>query len=154
DWDEGVLPFIETFLAVQTLYIATLPQNREPSGQEIRNALTRQGKPVWTEYDFQRLLQQLQWLGYGWLRPESVLKRMKQMVEDEAYTKGAKYINFHTMGVPPSAWQMKGKMAGKTTLAQVGVFSGHQTSVNAVCLSLDGQLAFSGSEDASVRIWE
>ena len=51
----------------------------EPSADEITQALTRRGKPVWTEEDFEDLLYTLGCAGYGWLRPEGVQRHLKQM---------------------------------------------------------------------------
>ncbi|WP_236601133.1 ATP-dependent Clp protease proteolytic subunit [Ktedonobacter sp. SOSP1-52] len=82
DWDEGARPYLETFLTQHTPYAAELPQEREPTEQEIQQALTRQGTPSWNEEDFQRLIQQMQYVGYGWLRPEGVLKQLTSMVRE------------------------------------------------------------------------
>ena len=79
DWDEGALATLETFLTLHTPYAATLPQDREPTEQEIQQALTRRGKPTWNEQDFQGLIRQLQYAGYGWLRPEGVRHKLEEM---------------------------------------------------------------------------
>jgi hypothetical protein len=81
DWDEGALPTLEMFLSLHTPY-AEEPQpydGRELTEQEIRRALTRRGKPSWTEQDFQDLIRQLQYAGYGWLRPEGVRHQLEVM---------------------------------------------------------------------------
>jgi hypothetical protein len=41
--------------------------------------LTRRGKPVWTEEDFEELLFGLGCAGYGWLRPDGVRRQLQQM---------------------------------------------------------------------------
>jgi WD40 repeat protein len=79
DWDEGARPYLETFLTLHTPYAGTLPHNREPSEDEITLALTRRGKPVWAEEDFQGLLYTLGCAGYGWLRPEGVRRKLEEM---------------------------------------------------------------------------
>jgi hypothetical protein len=56
-----------------------LPQDHKPSIQEVQQALTRCGRPSWNEDDFQKLIQQLQYAGYGWLRPEGVRKQLEHM---------------------------------------------------------------------------
>ncbi len=64
DWDEGALPYLEMFLSLHTPYAApskgTSPLSRlfrSPTAEEeIIQAMTRQGQPVWTENDFQALL--------------------------------------------------------------------------------------------------
>src|SRR5262249_3670754 len=47
--------------------------------QEIALALTRHGRPHWTDADFQRLLFALGGAGYGWLRPEGVRRELENM---------------------------------------------------------------------------
>ena len=56
-----------------------MPEGREPTEEEVRLALTRRGKPTWSEEDFQGLIRQLQYAGYGWLRPEGVRVRLLRM---------------------------------------------------------------------------
>ena len=80
EWDEGARPYLETFLTLRTPYAAKLPHDREPTEQEIQQALTRKGIPTWNEEDFQGLIRQLQYVGYGWLRPEGVRKQLASMV--------------------------------------------------------------------------
>jgi hypothetical protein len=79
EWDEGALPYLEVFLTQHTPYAGGLPQDREPSEEEVQQALTRRGKPSWTEGDFQDLIRQLQYAGYGWLRPEGVRRKLEEM---------------------------------------------------------------------------
>jgi hypothetical protein len=81
DWDEGALSTLEAFLSLHTPYA----ENVRPyagdalTEQEIQRALTRRGKPSWTEEDFQDLICQLQYAGYGWLRPEGVRHQLEVM---------------------------------------------------------------------------
>ena len=79
DWDEGARPYLAAFLAVRTPYAADLPKDREPSEQEIVLALTRRGKPSWTDEDFKNLIETLVCAGYGWLRPEGVRRKLVEM---------------------------------------------------------------------------
>lgn len=79
DWDEGARPYVENFLTQHTPYAAVLPQDREPSPDEITRALTREGRPAWTEDDFKQLLHTLGCAGYGWLRPGGVRKELEKM---------------------------------------------------------------------------
>jgi WD40 repeat protein len=67
DWDEGARPYLENFLTLHT-----------PYGSD---GLTRQGKPQWTEEDFQKLLQELGYRGYGWLRPEGVRRKLEELAK-------------------------------------------------------------------------
>ncbi len=96
-WDEGARPYLETFLRVQTPYATTKAQARKrtlsermhlawsrlfkpiSTEEETIAALTRRGSPCWTESDFQQLLHLLGCAGYGWLRPDGVRSRLKQL---------------------------------------------------------------------------
>jgi hypothetical protein len=82
DWDEGAKPHLMNFLTIHTPYAAELPVDRVPSEEEISLALTRQGKPAWTEEDFQALLYTLGCAGYGWLRPEGVKAKLLEMTSE------------------------------------------------------------------------
>jgi WD40 repeat protein len=97
DWDEGARPYLEAFLARHTPYTAPLPpeprrglqglvsrtpaepRKSAPPGQELIRALTRRGKPVWSEEDFEELLHTVGCAGYGWLRPEGVRRQLERL---------------------------------------------------------------------------
>jgi len=79
DWDEEARPHLENFLTLHTPYATTLSADRQPTEEEIRLALTRRGKPSWTEEDFKQLLHTLGCAGYGWLRPEGVRRKLEEM---------------------------------------------------------------------------
>jgi WD40 repeat protein/serine/threonine protein kinase len=65
DWDEVVMPYIRTFLTLHT----------------PRRGLFRwSARPSWTEEDFDKLIRQLQYAGYGWLRPEGVRRKLAELV--------------------------------------------------------------------------
>jgi hypothetical protein len=68
NWDEGARPHLENLL---TLHCAV---------GEDRS--TRVGKPAWTEENFQKLLMNLQYCGYGWLRPEGVRRQLEKMTAE------------------------------------------------------------------------
>ncbi len=70
DWDEGARPYLDIFLTLHTPY--------GPDG------LSRVGKPQWTEEDFQKLLQELGYRGYGWLRPEGVRRELEKMAKERS----------------------------------------------------------------------
>jgi WD40 repeat protein/serine/threonine protein kinase len=98
DWDEGARPYLEMFLTVRTPYgaepapqlkrtmkdIVQLPLSRlfkaTPTDKEIAEALLHRGKPRCTEKDFQALLRLLGCAGYGWLRPEGIRCKLKQIM--------------------------------------------------------------------------
>ena len=73
---EVLNPYI---VQIHTPYAGALPRGREPSEEEVRLALTRHGRPSWTEEDFQGLIRQLQYAGYGWLRREGVRAELERM---------------------------------------------------------------------------
>jgi hypothetical protein len=79
DWSKDAQPYLGMFLAAHTPYAAKLPQDRDPTGKEITQALTRRGRPAWTEEDFLQLLYTLGCAGYGWLRPEGVRRKLEGM---------------------------------------------------------------------------
>jgi hypothetical protein len=81
DWDEESRFLLRNFLTLHTPYAGELPQNREPTDEEITRALTRKGKPVWTEDDFQKLMQTVAYAGYGWLRPEGIRHELEKIAE-------------------------------------------------------------------------
>lgn len=85
DWDEGARSYLETYLAALVPYGPALRPDRIPSEEEITSALTRQGKPVWTSEDFQRLRHTLGCAGFGWLRPEAVQREL-QKIANAKYT--------------------------------------------------------------------
>jgi WD40 repeat protein len=68
NWDEGAKPFLVIFL---TLHCSL--------GED---GLTRIGEPAWTDDHFQNLLTDLQYRGYGWLRPEGVRQQLKKMTAE------------------------------------------------------------------------
>ena len=65
NWDEGARPYLETFLTLHTPY--------GPDG------IGRVGTPAWTESGLQRLLTELGYRGYGWLRPEGVRRKLDEL---------------------------------------------------------------------------
>ena len=79
DWDEGAKLYLINFLTLHTPYAGCIPSDREPTEKDIRLALTRKGKPSWTEEDFQKLLYEFGCAGYGWLRPEGVRAKLDEL---------------------------------------------------------------------------
>ncbi|MDT3442754.1 protein kinase domain-containing protein [Pseudofrankia sp. BMG5.37] len=82
DWDEGVRPHLETFLTLHTPVAGSLPPRGEVSEQQIRLGLSRRGRPSWTETDVDSLLRQLQYSGYGWIRPAGVKAELERMARN------------------------------------------------------------------------
>jgi WD40 repeat protein len=81
DWDEGARPYLEVFLSQQTPWAGSLPGDRKPSEQEIALALTRRGKPTWTDTELDQRLGKLLLGcgGYGWLSPQGVRAELESM---------------------------------------------------------------------------
>ena len=79
DWDEGARQHLVNFLTLHTPCGAQLPENHNPTEEELALALTRRGKPAWTEDDFKELLYTLGCAGYGWLRPEGVRRELEKL---------------------------------------------------------------------------
>ena len=65
DWDEGARLYLEIFLILHC-----------PYGED---GISRVGKPLWNEADFEKLLEDLSYRGYGWLRPEGVRRELEEM---------------------------------------------------------------------------
>ena len=82
EWDEGARAYLETFLELHTPYGGKLPQGEKVNSKKLQAALTRKGKPTWTEEDFKELLHYLGCVGYGWLRPEGVRKELEKMSQE------------------------------------------------------------------------
>ena len=82
DWHEGARSHLSHFLTLHTPYSAGVPPGREPTDEEALLALTRSGRPAWTERDFEQLLYTLGCVGYGWLRPEGVKRELEKMAAD------------------------------------------------------------------------
>jgi WD40 repeat protein/serine/threonine protein kinase len=82
DWDEGACPYLESFLTLHTPDAEKLSQECESSEEEIKRFLTRQGMPNWTEEDFQGLLTELGYRGYGWLREKGVRRKLEEMTKE------------------------------------------------------------------------
>ncbi len=70
-WNEGALPYLKSFLILHTPYASSDPT--KPEG------LTRRGRPSWNDQDFQDLLRQLQYAGYGRLRPEGIRAKLEEL---------------------------------------------------------------------------
>jgi WD40 repeat protein len=100
-WDEGARPYLDTFLTCHTPYAGGLSEEHEPTDEEVRLALTRKGKPVWTDNDFDNLLQTLGCVGYGWLSPEGVrevLEEMTRVWQGPTPLPGASGLEMHQKG--------------------------------------------------------
>jgi len=79
DWDPSATPYLEAFLRAHQPYASDLPEKARPPADHVARGLSRAGRPVWNEADFQELLYQLGCCGYGWLRPEVIRKELERM---------------------------------------------------------------------------
>jgi WD40 repeat protein len=96
DWDDGARPYLEAFLDRHTPYAVPPPEPRgavrgllnrplgelfraPPAGEVLRRGLTRRGRPVWSEEDFEELLHALGCAGYGWLRPAGIRRQLARL---------------------------------------------------------------------------
>jgi WD40 repeat protein len=68
DWDEGVRPYLKIFLTLHC-----------PCGDD---GISRIDTPRWNDKDFARLLTDLQYRGYGWLRSEGVRRELEKMTRE------------------------------------------------------------------------
>jgi WD40 repeat protein len=73
DWDDGAQPYLELFLNLHTPWEFVTDWERL-TDEEPRDP----PQPSWTEQDFRHLLDLLGSVGYGWLRPEGVRRRLPQ----------------------------------------------------------------------------
>lgn len=81
DWDDGVRPIVDAFLAQHVPYGSSLVKERLPTQEQIHEYFSRIGKPVYTETDLNMLLHTLRCAGYGWVRPDEVKKRLEVLVK-------------------------------------------------------------------------
>jgi len=95
DWDEGARFLLANFLTLHTPYAASLPKDREPTDEEITRALTRVGKPNWTDEDFRGLLHTIACSGYGWLRSNGIRRELEKMAEIGEFDNGLRCNHAH-----------------------------------------------------------
>jgi WD40 repeat protein len=78
-WVDRARPYLQSFLSVQTPCAARLPDQDSSTDEELIFALTRQGRPTWTDADFHRLLTRLRGAGFGSLDPRAVRRELERM---------------------------------------------------------------------------
>jgi hypothetical protein len=64
DWDEAARQCVTDFV---------VSHRRKSEGPQAAD------KPLWSDYDFRKLLAQMQYRGFGWLRPEGVRRELERM---------------------------------------------------------------------------
>jgi WD40 repeat protein len=68
DWDESARPLLRAFLTLHTAYGA--------------DGLTRSGAPRWREQDFEDLIDELSFRGFGWVKPQGVRRELEKMAKE------------------------------------------------------------------------
>lgn len=81
NWDDSAAPYLRDFLTRHRPRSGVLPQDRGPTGEELKAYFHRVGRPVWNETDFQCLLNTLQCAGLGWIRPQGIKQQLEKMAE-------------------------------------------------------------------------
>ena len=82
NWQEGVRPYLNTFLKNRCPYASELPGEGDPSYGEIVSSLTRRGKPVRLDEEMKGLLSTLGCAGYGSVRSELIKKELDVMADE------------------------------------------------------------------------
>jgi WD40 repeat protein/serine/threonine protein kinase len=77
--DEDITRHVSGFLRRHQPYAGELSPDHDPSDADVTRCLSRVGRPVWTDADFQGLLFTLACAGYGSLRPEDVRATLERM---------------------------------------------------------------------------
>jgi len=75
DWHAQAQPYLEQFLRLRA--------------KGISAGRIRPGQPLWSREDFLQLMQELQWRGFGWLRPEGVDSRLRELSRQVAPPRNA-----------------------------------------------------------------
>jgi len=65
DWHEGARPYIDTFLTCKCSIGA--------------DGYWRDGKPSWTDFDVEKLMNELEIRGYGWLRADGIRRKLLEL---------------------------------------------------------------------------
>jgi WD40 repeat protein len=78
DYDEGVRPYLETFLTLHTPYAEPLPRLWR-THRHVTRAFTRAGAPSWSTKDFHQLLYTLGCVGYGNLAADGIRQQLEKL---------------------------------------------------------------------------
>lgn len=76
-WDEEMRPFVVNFLASRQPVTGGLPEEFEPTPDEVEKAITRKGKPVWTAEDAHFLAYHLGCAGFGFVSPDALAAELE-----------------------------------------------------------------------------
>jgi WD40 repeat protein/serine/threonine protein kinase len=100
-WDEGIRPYFENYLLMCTPNDGMLPNDREATEEDIQRAFKRTGSPDknLVERDFEKLLETLQCVGYGWLRREDVETGLERMMLGENPSSKTHGVNRTDVGI-------------------------------------------------------
>ncbi len=78
DWDEAAAPYMIKFLTLHTPPAGVLPDGRDPFEKEIVMALTRVGKPEFTDDEYDEFYMSLRYAGLGYLSKEGVRDKLER----------------------------------------------------------------------------
>ena len=82
DWDEGARPYLVVFLSAHQPCGVALPKDRQRTDEDVKLAIERPDRPLWSDDDFKSVLYTLGCAGYGWLRPEGVRRELERMTAE------------------------------------------------------------------------
>ncbi|MEQ8187334.1 MAG: protein kinase [Candidatus Eremiobacterota bacterium] len=85
--DERSVPYIEDFINCHIPYYMEFPEDRKPSGIEIRGAIMRKGKPEWKEWELNSLMSCLNDAGTGWMGHSTVKELLEQVMFERMKSK-------------------------------------------------------------------
>lgn len=85
--DERSVPYIEDFINCHIPYYMEFPEDRKPSGIEIRGAIMRKGKPEWKEWELNSLMSCLYDAGTGWMGSSTVKELLDQVMFERMKSK-------------------------------------------------------------------
>jgi len=78
DWDERARPYLENFLRLRAPLVLT-------AGQVERGSTDQQSTRRWSDDDFDRLLVDLSYCGFGWLRAAGVRSALEEMTAQRSW---------------------------------------------------------------------
>jgi hypothetical protein len=82
DLDERIRPHLIQFMICRMPYVGQPTETESITEKEITNALTRRGLPAWTNQDFDMLLCDLAFAGYGYVRSEVIRCELENMTRE------------------------------------------------------------------------
>ena len=137
--NDSIRVYLENFIYLHRPCTGELPEGREPSSEEIIWALTRRGKPEWTDEEFEKLLETLRYAGYGKLLPETVKEELKKIASEKE---------------PPLSFNYCAVRKDLIKNWYIYKLEGHKERISSAVMNCDGTLALSGSYDKTISLWD